>query len=476
MIKKILKTSGIIILIYTLYIFLATVVIFMKDYGSADERLTENIDVSEYYSEDIGPDRVAIIEDGKEALAARFNFLENAEEVVKIANFKISSGEVTDAYFGLLLEVAKKGVQVQFLTDGISHNLHGPTNDLYWAIVKSPNIEIRFYEPFSVMKPWTLNNRMHDKLFIVDTNTVITSGRNIGDDYFLKEADGVFGYDRDVLIYSEASNQEKSVIPELNAYFDELWNSEYTEVAKDSSWTYFDDIANDGIERLEIALTDARLEERIPFDQEFDWENLSHPTNSVKLIKNPITRMKKEPVVLLNLYHLMQNADDRVLAQAPYLIYNSELHKIADLSKIEAELHFLTNSETSSPNFPAVAGFLNTKHNIINAAEQVYGFQGDGLLHGKSYVIDDRLSLIGSFNYDSRSAFLSTENMVVIDSESFSEALSNNILDLMENSRIYVEEGDYIPLSVEEPATNPWYRKFILIIFRMGLYPFDNLL
>lgn len=476
MMRKILKISGIVILIYMLYIFLTAIVIFMKDYDSLDENVIHNIDVSEYYSEDIGPDRVAIIEEGEDALAARLNFVENAEEIVKIANFKISSGEVTDAYFGLLLEVASQGVQVQFLTDGIAHNLHGPTNDLYWAIVKSPNIEIRFFEPFSPLKPWTLNNRMHDKLFIVDNNMAITSGRNIGDDTFLKEADGVFGYDRDVLIYSNSSDSEESVLPELNTYFDELWNSEYTEVARDSSWSYFENTANDEINRLETALADARQDEDFPFNQEFDWENLSYPTNSVKLIKNPVTRMKKDPVVLLNLYHLMRNADEKILAQAPYLIYNSELERVADLGEVEADLHFLTNSKTSSPNFPAVAGFLNTQNNITRVAEQVYGFQGDGLLHGKSFVIDDRISLIGSFNYDSRSAFLSTENMVVIDSEPFTEALTNNILDLMEDSRIYNEEGDYLPLSVDTPDTNPWYREFILLIFRVFLYPFDNLL
>ena len=174
MVKKILKTSGVVILFYILYVFLASIVIFMKDYGSIDENVLHNIDVSEYYSDDVGPDRVAIIEEGNEALAARLNFIENAKEVVKIANFKISSGEVTDAYFGLLLEVARQGVKVQFLTDGISHNLHGLTNDLYWAIVKSPNIELRFYEPYNTFKPWTLNNRMHDKLFFVDNNIAIT--------------------------------------------------------------------------------------------------------------------------------------------------------------------------------------------------------------------------------------------------------------------------------------------------------------
>lgn len=476
MIKKVLKVSGSVILIYILYVFITAIVIFMNDYVNADEALIDDIDISKYFSEEIGPDRVAIIEEGENALAARLNFVENAEEVIKIANFKISSGDVTDAYFGLLLEAASQGVQVQFLTDGISHNLHGPTNELYWAIVKSPNIELRFYEPFNAFKPWTLNNRMHDKLFIVDNNTVITSGRNIGDDTFFEDADGVFGYDRDVLIYREASGLEQSVIPEINTYFDELWNSEYTEVASDSSLSYFENIAKDGIEHLENALADARADEDFPFGQEFDWENLSHSTNSVKLIKNPITRMKKEPIVLLNLYQLMQNAEDKVLAQAPYLIYNTELEKVADLNTVEAELHFLTNSETSSPNFPAVAGFFNTKDNITNVAEQVYGFQGDGLLHGKSYVIDDRISLIGSFNYDARSAFLSTENMVVIDSEPFAEALSENILDLMEESRVYIDNGKNIPQIVESPAKNPWYRELILIIFRIGLYPFDNLL
>lgn len=45
--------------------------------------------------------------------------------------------------------------------------------------------------------------------------------------------------------------------------------------------------------------------------------------------------------------------------------------------------------------------------------------QGENSIHAKSYVIDDRITAIGSYNLDPRSAYLDTELLIVIDSPEF---------------------------------------------------------
>ena len=48
-------------------------------------------------------------------------------------------------------------------------------------------------------------------------------------------------------------------------------------------------------------------------------------------------------------------------------------------------------------------------------------------MHTKSILIDDRLSLIGSFNWDMRSVYLNTETVLAIDSEEINEALKEKV-------------------------------------------------
>lgn len=44
-------------------------------------------------------------------------------------------------------------------------------------------------------------------------------------------------------------------------------------------------------------------------------------------------------------------------------------------------------------------------------------------MHTKSILIDDRLNLIGSFNWDMRSAYLDTELMLLVDCPALNAAL-----------------------------------------------------
>lgn len=201
MLKNILKIIFIILVLYILYFFVGAILIFLKDYTLSDEDRIEPIDTTSYYSEEVGPDRATILEDEHLALTARFHLIEQAEESIKIANFKLESGEVSDILYALLIEKVNEGIDVQLLIDGMTHNLFGVQNELYWALATTPNIEVRFYEAYDFLRQWTFNNRLHDKIFIVDDIQAITGGRNIGDNYYLKNEEGQYAYDRDVYIY-----------------------------------------------------------------------------------------------------------------------------------------------------------------------------------------------------------------------------------------------------------------------------------
>ena len=73
----------------------------------------------------------------------------------------------------------------------------------------------------------------------------------------------------------------------------------------------------------------------------------------------------------------------------------------------------------------------------------LYEFQGDHSMHNKSLVIDDDISIIGSYNLDMRSAYLDTEVMLVVHGEEFNQLLTKHITTMMEQSLPVNSDGSY---------------------------------
>ena len=71
--------------------------------------------------------------------------------------------------------------------------------------------------------------------------------------------------------------------------------------------------------------------------------------------------------------------------------------------------------------------------------------------HGKSISVGNRLSIIGSFNMDMRSAYLDTELMLVIDSERVNQQLREHMRGYEAASAKVVDEEQYeIPEGVRQ--------------------------
>lgn len=78
---------------------------------------------------------------------------------------------------------------------------------------------------------------------------------------------------------------------------------------------------------------------------------------------------------------------------------------------------------------------------------KIYEYEGGISYHGKSITVDDNLSIIGSFNMDMRSAYLSTELMLVIDSEDINKQLSGYMDEYEANSVYLIDEDKIIILN-----------------------------
>lgn len=466
----------ILILLYGLYVFITTAVlyIFLKPSESLD---SAEIDPSAYYGNKEGPDKALIIENRPFSLDARINLIENAKLSIKIAYFAITDGIVSDVFYGQILEAADKGVVVQILFDGMGQNLIGEKDSIYWALVKHPFITIRFYEKNQPFTPWRWNNIMHDKILIVDDKYAMTGGRNLEDRFHLADYEGESVEDRDVLIMRKKDRQlSESVVSQFLNYFNELWSSPYTRSLNRYVPGKFSELAHKKQSEAFYNLNKLKQSEQYGFHQTIDWETIALPTQKITLINNPIERLKRDPQVLKILQALFLSAEEQIIAQSPFIVPGKEMQRYFDFGSDKAEVYYLTNSAASSPNLFALSGQAKYLSYLSEKANQLYEYHGPGSIHGKSFVIDNRLSLIGSFNLDPRSAFLSTENMVIIDSDTLAQELTDHITLLMEKSLPLVENGPNLTKGRHTERTIPKSKKRRLIVAYWLLYYFEDIL
>jgi len=424
-----------------------------------------------------GPDKAVIIEERAFSGISRINLIENARESIQIAYHAVHDGLASDMFYGLILEAAGRDVQVQLLFDGIFHNLYWREKATYWALVDHPNIEIRFYEPLNLLKPWTLNNRMHDKFMVIDNKYALLGGRNIGDQYFMENCQGKMIKDRDVLLYNTAPDAlHESVLSAFGDYFDLLWCHSYTVEKHENVPSRQQLKARQRHQLLLDNLAVIRQQHPEYFGEKIDWEQYAYSTSKVSLITNPIQRMNKEPWILSEIAAIYTAAEDTILLQSPYIIPSRHIKSYVDSSRTKAEVYYLTNSKASSANYFAIAGYLKHRDRLAEQATQIYEYHGPGSIHAKTYVFDMRLSVIGSFNMDARSSFLSTESMVVIDSEMFAEELAQSMKGLAKQSVPYIEEAPSFVAHTANPQPVPWHKTVLVWLLRIMLYPFDALL
>jgi len=307
----------------------------------------------------------------------------------------------------------------------------------------------------------------------------IIGGRNIGDKYFAKDDTNIqVVNDRDVLILNtNIDNYLNSVIFQMEDYFNLVWQHDYSVYPKKILTNRQIRKGEEKAEDLRDRLESIRNSNPEIFENNFNWEENTFPTRKITLIHNPIERINKEPWVYYELINLARNSKKSILIQSPYIIPTGNMVKTLDINSIKADnIDILTNSLYSSPNPFAIAGYMNHRKNLVDNITNVYEFQGPGSIHAKSYIFDERISAVGSFNFDSRSVHLSTETMVIIDSEQFSNHLKGEMENYMSQSLVVGKDYNYIENPKIKAGETPLIKKIIIKIFSIVVYFFDFML
>ncbi|AGG90917.1 phospholipase D-like domain-containing protein [Rhodanobacter denitrificans] len=171
---------------------------------------------------------VTLLDDSVPAMAARINLVRAARHSIDVQTYIWDQDDAGQLMLDELVQAARRGVRVRILADQLFS--FGDLDLLDRLTRVSPNLEVRLYNPtFHKARTQPLefaagvlccfmqfNQRMHNKLLLVDDRIGITGGRNYQNRYF--NWDDSFNYvDRDAMVGGPAALQ-------MAASFERFWN------------------------------------------------------------------------------------------------------------------------------------------------------------------------------------------------------------------------------------------------------------
>lgn len=467
---KILKTVLIIIAVVFLIAFyeLIGICAAYKNQPEVSAETKKEMQMETWNEISENPERAAVIEKNTDALLQRVRLIQNAKEEIILSTFAFHSDESGKLVMGALLDAADRGVHVRILADGFESWTSMEWNPYFYALSSHENIEIKLYNRANPLKPWKMMGRMHDKYLIADGETYILGGRNTYN-YFLGDFPGHKNYDRDVLVVCGNPQKENSV-SQLLDYFENIWKQEDCRYFHEKKKLAKKKSVKKAVLEIEEDYQKyfEEHEERIC---DTDYTDETFETEKIALVSNPIHTGVKEPVVWYKLGELMKNAKERVKIHTPYIICNEMMYNTwKEIAEEVPEFSVMTNSVANNGNPFGSADYAKNRDIIADTGIDIWEYEGGYSYHGKSILIDDDLSVIGSFNMDMRSAYLDTELMLVIHSKGINKQLEDGMMEYERVSRQVLEDGKYNnPYDVEPiEFTKKRKRRIFLVQHLLG--------
>lgn len=440
------------------------------------QKVTEPVEIElEKKAAEENVDRAMLLETNTSAWEERIRLFSQAEERVILSTFDMRPGESTRDILAMLLHKAEEGVQVKILVDGFSGLIRMEGKPLFYAVSSHPNIEIKIYNPVNPLLPWKTQGRMHDKYVIVDDKAFILGGRN-SFDYFIGDYNTKNkSFDREVLIYNTANGTEagaQSSLYQVESYFEKVWNGGDCRLFHDKESLS---------ERKKVAGERKLLKERYEriaakkpeLFEEPKYEKRTWPTEDVQLISGETGIYGKEPVVFEGLCQLMEQAKERVIIHTPYIVCNEDMYeRLGEVAKKAPDIHIMINSVENGDNLVASSDYLQNKEKVVAVGIPLLEYDGGTSSHGKLIVIDDDISIIGSYNMDLRSTYMDTELMLAVRSEGLTKELAANMERMEKDCRRVVSATEYETPEHIQVQEIPLPKKMVFRLLGILLKPF----
>ena len=415
-----------------------------------------------------GSERILNIEDNTEALVWRLRAIEAAQNEIILSTFDFDSDTSGKIIMAALQNKARQGVKVQVIMDGVNGLLSWCTGKEMRAFAGGENIQVMFYNPINLLKPWRLPYRLHDKYLMVDDSLYILGGRNTND-LFLGDYSKKPNHDRDLLVYKQDAAVHTSQ-NDLKNYFEVVWQLPENQLK-----------ASRGKKQEAVRGELQKLYDELPqiYPQAFtpvNWQQETFAANSVTLLANPVEAKPKEPWVWYSLQQMVKPAQE-VTIQTPYIVCGRDMYReLGQIAQGTNRLKIITNAVANGANPFGCTDYLNNKGKISNTGAEIYELYSEIFSHTKTIVADNGMSFVGSYNLDMRSTYLNTELMLAVDSPELNSRLQAAVTVLEGHSNQVLPDGTETPGENCVPVKMSLGKKILYGLMRLLTLPLRYLI
>jgi cardiolipin synthase len=365
---------------------------------------------------------VQLVEHNSEALALWQELIDGAEQSIHVIVLYFDDDPVSEEVIAQLAEAARRGVEVRVLYDSFSQPAE--TSRLLDVLVPAGAQALGF----NPVLGWgslrrgldlTANDRMHEKLLVVDGTTALLGGRNVGEGYM---RDGRW-HDTDVLLRGPAvaavqrvfledwdqflTWERRAGCPQAGAYCPAV-----DEPPLSNDTTYYPEVAAAGDALVRIVFSNPRAQ----------WPAQGWDTY-LALVRAARYRLR-----ITNAYFVPPRRLRR--------------HLLAAVER-GVEVEVLTNSKESNDYETMWYASANCYEELMRGGVRIYEYQGEQTMHAKNLIVDDELALVGSFNLDPRSVTTNSELLALFRHAEAVDELDELFDDNLERSQL--ADYDFTP-------------------------------
>ena len=320
---------------------------------------------------------------GKESFDSIFDAVSRAERSICLQFYIFRNDETGTALSELLRQKSREGVKVYLLHD---HFGSFGTPRSFWKEMSQAGVHIRASHPFKWTAPFHYVHRDHRKLIVIDSKKAFTGGLNIANEYsgFRLRRRSRGWRDTGILV-------EGPVVKELLDTFKRSW----------TSW--------EG--------------KRIVFKETGEEKTVKEPNAGIPALPIFVYSRKGRKRMRSLLRYSVENAKTEILLTTAYFTPSRRMIAVLEGAvKRGAKVSLLVPGKSDIPAASYAGRAFFTR--LLKSGVDIYTYRGE-MLHAKTYLFDQRWSIVGSTNLDYQSLMYNDEGNIGILDFPFAASLRN---------------------------------------------------
>lgn len=376
-----------------------------------------------------GPHTGQFLATSRESLQARIELAADEKaHSLDVLTFTLKEDRVGLTLFAAAIEIAKKGGRVRIGYDAFSSKV-SPEMASY---VISQGVDLRAFrpllndirQPIATFLSWLgFNNRLHEKVFLINGEVAVLGSSNYSEDYFLaarqRENRGRWNFkDREILVRG-------AVAQEIQADLDQKWNEENFVRPPGADVNLLKNLPARKLAEIQSRL--APLQAMIQHLRSKPKTPTHQPAvidHGIEYIADRISFLNKKQTVHKRILQLIREAKSDVVIENPYVILPGDMfHEIKAAVDRGVKIRLYTNGPEGSDEGDVGESSKKELAKLAAVGVEVGIYDLHHIFHGKVVVVDRRKIYWGSYNFDNRSKMFNLENGILFENKEIAESL-----------------------------------------------------